>query len=146
MTVNVRFGLFTAATPDGRFAGEPLAEAISPKQGLDKHGPTAYIKSAAKLPQIDIGNGDQLNIKFTKTVMQNPEGAAKIRALIETYFKLGGMQVQFNVVSADTLHDAQARPEEYKDLIVRIAGFSAAFVELAKNVQDDFIRRTEHMV
>ena len=146
MTVNVRFGMFTAATPDGRFAGEPLAEAISPKQGLDKNGPTAYVKSAAKLPHIDIGNGDQLNIKFTKTVLQNPEGAMKIKALIQSYFRLGGMQVQFNVISADVLHDAQKTPEDYKDLIVRIAGFSAAFVELNKAVQDDFIRRTEHNV
>ena len=146
MTMNVVYGSKTAATPDGRYTGEPLAEAISPKQGLDKNGPTAYIKSAAKLPQIDIGNGAQLNIKFSPTVMKSEEGEAKIKDLIRTYFLLGGMQVQFNVVSADTLHDAQDNPDEYKDLIVRIAGFSAAFVELGKKVQDDFIRRTEHMV
>ena len=111
---------------------------------MDVNGPTAYLKSAAKLPHIDIGNGDQLNIKFSKTVISNERGAEQVRHLIETYFDLGGMQVQFNVVSADELHDAQSRPSEYKDLIVRIAGFSAVFVELPKAVQDDFITRTEH--
>jgi len=146
MTTNVRFGAETAATPDGRRAREPLAEAISPKQGLDVNGPTAYLKSAAKLPHIDIGNGDQLNIKFSKTVARSPQGAAQIANLIRTYFDLGGMQVQFNVVSADELHDAQANPEKYKNLIVRIAGFSAAFVELSRGVQDDFITRTEHQL
>ena len=144
MTMNVFMGGITAATPDGRANHDPLAEAISPKQGMDKNGPTAYVKSAAKLPHVDIGNGDQLNIKFSKTVISNERGAEQVRNLIETYFELGGMQVQFNVVSADELHDAQARPDEYKDLIVRIAGFSAVFVELPKGVQDDFINRTEH--
>ena len=93
--MNVVFGTFTAATPDGRFNGDPLSEAISPKQGLDKNGPTAYLKSAAKLPHIDIGNGDQLNIQFSKTVVANESGATQIRNLIETYFALGGMQVQY---------------------------------------------------
>lgn len=144
MTMNVMFGSFTAATPDGRANGDPLAEAISPKQGMDTNGPTAYIKSAAKLPHIDIGNGDQLNIKFSKTVVSNERGAEQVKNLIQTYFDLGGMQVQFNVVSADELHEAQETPDDYKDLIVRIAGFSAVFVELPKAVQDDFITRTEH--
>ena len=144
MTTNVMFGAQTAATPDGRKSHQPLAEAISPKQGMDINGPTAYLKSAAKLPHIDIGNGDQLNIKFSKTVISNERGAEQVRNLIETYFELGGMQVQFNVVSVDELHDAQSKPSEYKDLIVRIAGFSAVFVELPKAVQDDFITRTEH--
>ena len=146
MTMNVMFGAMTAATPDGRFDHDPLAEAISPKQGLDTNGPTAYIKSAAKLPHVDIGNGDQLNIKFSRSVMNNEQGAEQIRNLIATYFDLGGMQVQFNVVSSDELHDAQAKPDDYRNLIVRIAGFSAVFVELPKAVQDDFITRTEHMV
>ena len=137
-------GSITAATPCGRANHDPLAEAISPKQGMDKNGPTAYVKSAAKLPHVDIGNGDQLNIKFSKTVISNERGAEQVRNLIETYFELGGMQVQFNVVSVDELHDAQAHPENYKDLIVRIAGFSAVFVELNKAVQDDFINRTEY--
>lgn len=146
MTMNVVFGAMTAATPDGRKDHDPLAEAISPKQGLDTNGPTAYIKSAAKLPHIDLGNGDQLNIKFSKTVASSPQGAEQIKNLIATYFELGGMQVQFNVVSADELHEAQEQPDDYKNLIVRIAGFSAVFVELPKAVQDDFITRTEHVV
>ena len=144
MTTNVMFGAQTAATPDGRKSHTPLAEAISPKQGMDINGPTAYLKSAAKLPHVDIGNGDQLNIKFSKTVISNERGAEQVRNLIETYFELGGMQVQFNVVSVDELHDAQDKPDDYRNLIVRIAGFSAVFVELPKAVQDDFITRTEH--
>ena len=144
MTMNVMFGSFTAATPDGRANGDPLAEAISPKQGMDTNGPTAYIKSAAKLPHIDIGNGDQLNIKFSKTVISNQRGAEQVKNLIQTYFDLGGMQVQFNVVSTEELHEAQEDPDDYRNLIVRIAGFSAVFVELPKAVQDDFITRTEH--
>ncbi|MBR3275090.1 MAG: hypothetical protein IKG08_00565 [Eubacterium sp.] len=144
MTTNVYYGSKTWATPDGRKARDPLAEAISPKQGMDKHGPTAYLHSASKLPHIDIGNGDQLNIKFSKTVLGNPSGQEKIKNVIETFFDLGGMQVQFNVVSVDELKEAQEKPDKYKNLIVRIAGFSAAFVEMSKAVQDDFISRTEH--
>jgi formate C-acetyltransferase len=144
MTVHMMFGAITAASPDGRKAGEPLAEAISPKQSYDKQGPTAYVKSAARLPHVDLGNGDQLNIKFSPKVIEGKDGMKKLRDLISTYFMLGGMQVQFNVVSVDTLREAQQRPEEYHDLIVRIAGFSTYFVEMPKPLQDDFITRTEH--
>ena len=143
MTAHIYSGATTAATPDGRKAGEPLADAISSRQGLDKNGPTAYIRSAAKLPQSTLTNGDQLNIRFSPKSVEGDEGAMKLRQLIATYFMLGGMQVQFNVVSSDQLHEAQAKPTEYQDLVVRIAGFSTYFVSLDKKTQDDFITRTE---
>ena len=144
MTVHLSYGAATAATPDGRKAGEPLAEAISSRQGFDKNGPTAYLISAAKLPHTKLGNGDQLNVRFSPSVVKSEQGMQKLRDLISAYFAQGGMQVQFNVVSTDTLHDAQSDPDKYKNLIVRIAGFSAYFVEMPKTIQDDFITRTEH--
>ncbi|MCI8594636.1 MAG: hypothetical protein HFF09_05200 [Oscillospiraceae bacterium] len=144
MTVHISYGAATAATPDGRKKGEPLAEAISSRQGFDKNGPTAYLTSAAKLPHTKLGNGDQLNIRFSPSVVNSDQGTQKLRALISTYFAQGGMQVQFNVVATDTLHDAQENPDKYKNLIVRIAGFSAYFVEMPKAMQDDFITRTEN--
>lgn len=146
MTTHLEFGDKTMATPDGRKAFSPLAEAISPRQGFDINGPTAYLTSAAKLPHYKLGNGDQLNIRFSPSTVQGEEGTRKLSYLIDTYFQEGGMQVQFNVVSTDSLHDAQAHPEEYENLIVRIAGFSAFFVEMPKVLQDDFITRTEHSV
>lgn len=144
MTVHISYGAATAATPDGRKKGEPLAEAISSRQGFDKNGPTAYLISAAKLPHTKLGNGDQLNIRFSPSVVKSEQGTRKLRDLISTYFAQGGMQVQFNVVATDTLHEAQDHPDKYKNLIVRIAGFSAYFVEMPKAMQDDFITRTEH--
>jgi len=146
MTANVYLGAMLGATPDGRKAGEPIADAIYPRQGFDRNGPTAYLRSAAKLPHRKLSNGDQLNIRFTPTSVAGDEGAEKLKKLIWTYFKLGGMQVQFNVVNTETLRKAQENPDEYRDLIVRIAGFSTYFVTLNKANQDDFIRRTEQAI
>lgn len=146
VTTHLEFGELTIATPDGRNDGDPLAEAISPRQGFDKNGPTAYLLSAAKLPHYKLGNGDMLNIRFSPATVRGEDGADKLRHLLETYFEQGGMQVQFNVVATETLYDAQKNPDDYKDLIVRIAGFSVYFVEISKVLQDDFITRTEHMV
>jgi formate C-acetyltransferase len=143
MTAHIYFGSMLGATPDGRKAGEPIADAISPRQGFDKKGPTAYLRSAAKLPHLILGNGDQLNIRFTPSSVSGDEGAAKLRSLISTYFRLGGMQVQFNVVGTQALRAAQKDPLEYKDLVVRIAGFSTYFVTLREEIQNDFITRTE---
>jgi formate C-acetyltransferase len=143
MTANVMMGQATDATPDGRRAGEPLADAISPRQGFDKNGPTAYLRSAAKLPHSLLTNGDQLNLRFTPTSVQGEEGAQKLCNIMQTYFRLGGMQAQFNVVSTEKLHAAQADPMAYKDLVVRIAGFSTYFIALTPDVQNDFITRTE---
>lgn len=146
MTAHMFYGTITPATPDGRFDFDPLADAISPRQGFDKNGPTAYLKSAAKLPQRALTNGDQLNIRFTPKSVEGEEGAKKLRALISTYFRMGGMQVQFNVVGSETLRSAQEKPEEHKGLVVRIAGFSTYFVTLSKKTQDDFITRTEQQL
>ena len=143
MTSHIRFGKMLGATPDGRKAGDPIADAISPRQGFDKNGPTAYLRSAAKLPHIKLSNGDQLNIRFSPTSVTGATGADKLRSLIATYFELGGMQVQFNVVGTDDLYKAQEDPLNHKDLIVRIAGFSTYFVTLTPEVQNDFITRTE---
>ncbi len=144
MTTHILFGSQLAATPDGRADRDPLAEAISPKQGYDKNGPTALMKSAAKLPHIRLLNGDQMNIRFSPATVTGVEGNMKIRQMIQSYFDLGGMQVQFNVVGTETLYDAQKNPDNYKEMIVRIAGFSVVFVEMPKVMQDDFISRTEH--
>jgi formate C-acetyltransferase len=143
MTANVFMGMMLGATPDGRKAGEPIADAISPRQGFDKRGPTAYLRSAAKLPHRALSNGDQLNIRFTPSSVSGDEGAEKLKQLIGTYFDLDGMQVQFNVVDTARLHDAKKHPEKYKDLIVRIAGFSTYFISMSEANQNDFISRTE---
>ncbi|MBQ8024924.1 MAG: hypothetical protein IKS27_06310 [Oscillospiraceae bacterium] len=146
MTMHIRHGKVTPATPDGRRAGEPLADAISPRQGFDLNGPTAYLRSAAKLPHRALTNGDQLNIRFSPASVDGDEGAAKLRDLINAYFDMGGMQVQFNVVGTEDLRKAQEKPDAFKDLIVRIAGFSTYFVTLDKATQDDFITRTEQSI
>ncbi len=143
VTAHMFFGSILGATPDGRKAKEPIADAISPRQGFDKNGPTAYLRSATCLPHIKLANGDALNIRFTPTAVSGDEGAEKLKNLIWTYFRLGGMEVQFNVVSTAVLREAQKNPLEYKDLIVRIAGFSTYFVTLRENLQEDFITRTE---
>ncbi|MBN2040181.1 MAG: hypothetical protein JW864_09080 [Spirochaetes bacterium] len=143
VTAHVLFGWITAATPDGRKAGDPLADGISPVQQMDKNGPTAAVKSVANIDQKKFGNGTLLNMRFHPTALKNETGKEKLKALIKTYFKLGGMEMQFNIVSADTLRKAQEKPEEYKDLVVRIAGFSAYFVEIYKASQEDIIKRTE---
>jgi formate C-acetyltransferase len=144
MTTHLEFGRNTMATPDGRFDASPLAEAISSRQGFDKNGPIAYLTSAAKLPHYKLGNGDQLNIRFSPKAVGGELGTRRLQELFNTYFDMGGMQVQFNVVSTDDLHEAQEHPEVYENLIVRIAGFSAFFVEMPKTMQDDFITRSEH--
>ncbi len=146
MTAHIYMGQMLGATPDGRKAGEPIADAISSRQGFDKNGPTAFLRSAAKLPHRALTNGDQLNIKFTPTSVEGDRGAEKLRQLIETYFSMGGMQVQFNVVSTQALRKAQENPDAYKNLVVRIAGFSTYFVTLSEGTQEDFIRRTEQAI
>jgi formate C-acetyltransferase len=143
VTAHVLFGMMTAASPDGRKAGEPLSDGISPVQQLDKNGPTATLRSVSAIQQKKFSNGTLLNMRFHPTALSNESGKTKLIALIKTYFDLGGMEMQFNVVSAKTLREAQKKPEQYRDLVVRIAGFSAFFVELYKASQEDIIRRTE---
>jgi pyruvate formate-lyase/glycerol dehydratase family glycyl radical enzyme len=137
-------GALTGATPDGRFAGECLADGtMSAMRGRDTHGPTALIKSAAKIDQVPY-QSTLMNLKFHPSALKGTEDLRKLSSLIKTYFSLGGKHVQFNVVSKDTLLEAQRHPEEHRDLVVRVAGYSAYFVQLTKTVQDEIIERTEH--
>ena len=144
VTMNVLYGFSTYATPDGRKAGEPLADGISAVQQLDVNGPIAELRSCSKLPQKRMENGTLLNMKFHPSALAADSGKSKLVDLMRTYFfDMGGGQMQINIVSADTLRDAQKHPENYQDLVVRIAGFSAYFVDVYKQAQDDLIRRTE---
>jgi len=143
VTIHVVFGKMTMATPDGRLAGEPLADGISPVQQMDKNGPTAILVSVSQIDQGQFPNGTLLNMKFHPNCLNGQDGILKLTNLIRTYFDMGGMEVQINVVSAETLRDAQKNPDNYKDLVVRVAGFSAYFIELHVEAQDDLIRRTE---
>jgi len=142
-TVHVYFGKMTGATPDGRLAYQPLSEGVSPVQGADRKGPTAVIKSVAKIDHLRTG-GTLLNQKFTPQLLATEEGLRNLAHLIRTYFRLDGHHIQLNVVTAETLREAQRYPEKYRDLIVRVAGFSDYFVDLSKELQDEIIRRTEH--
>ncbi len=142
-TCHVYFGAVTGATPDGRLAGIPLSEGISPVQGADRCGPTAVIKSAAKMDHIKSG-GTLLNMKFTPHLLADEEGITKLCALVRSYFKMDGHHVQFNVVRADKLREAQSQPENFRDLIVRVAGYSDYFCDLSLELQNEIITRTEH--
>ncbi len=141
-TCHIYFGSVTGALPDGRMAGKPLSEGISPVQGSDRRGPTAVLKSAAKLDHVRTG-GTLLNQKFTPQLLADEEGIEKLIQLIRAYFRMDGHHIQFNVVSSDTLRAAQRTPEEYRDLIVRVAGYSDYFVDLGVELQDEIIKRTE---
>jgi len=143
VTTHVAMGALTAATPDGRKRGTPLSVGISPAHGRDRKGPTLAMKSAAKFDYRRILNGSAFNLKFHPSAIRGAEGALNFGNLIRTYFRLGGQQLQVDVVGAETLRDAQERPEEYQDLLVRVAGYSARFVDLSRAMQDEFIARTE---
>jgi len=146
VTLNVVFGYGTAATPDGRKAGSPLADGISPVQAMDKNGPVATMQSLLTFDYTKYGNGTLCNMKFHPTSLSAEDGLEKLVAVMQSYFEQGGMELQLNIVSGDTLRAAQEKPEEYRDLVVRVAGFSAYFVEVFKDMQDDLIRRTEMSV
>jgi pyruvate formate-lyase/glycerol dehydratase family glycyl radical enzyme len=142
-TCHIYFGSVIGATPDGRKAGQPLSEGISPVQGADRHGPTAVLRSAAKLDHARTG-GTLLNQKLSPGVMDGEGGLEKFVYLVRSYFKLDGHHLQFNVVDAETLRAAQREPEKHRDLIVRVAGYSDYFCDLGKALQDEIIARTEH--
>jgi pyruvate formate-lyase/glycerol dehydratase family glycyl radical enzyme len=142
-TVHIYFGQVTGATPDGRKARSPLSDGISPSHGADKNGPTAVIKSVAKIDHSKTG-GTLLNQKFMPEVLATQEGCRKLADLVRTYFRLGGHHIQFNVIKAETLRDAQIYPENYQNLIVRVAGYSDYFVNIGKDLQDEILARTEH--
>ena len=142
-TVHIYFGSVVGAMPDGRKAREPLSEGISPVQGADTNGPTAVLKSAAKIDHLRTG-GTLLNQKFTPQLLADDDSIEKFMHLIRSYFKMDGHHIQFNVITAATLRDAQKKPEKYRDLIVRVAGYSDYFVDLGRDLQDEIIKRTEH--
>ena len=142
-TCHVYFGSVVGATPDGRRMHEPLSEGVSPVQGADTHGPTAVIKSVAKMDQVRAG-GTLLNQKFSPSLLEGELGIDNLMHLVRSYFKLDGHHVQMNVVTAETLRAAQANPEKHRDLIVRVAGYSDYFCDLGKTLQDEIIARTEH--
>ncbi len=142
-TCHVYFGSVTGATPDGRLAEQPFSEGISPVQGADLYGPTAVVKSASKMDHLLTG-GTLLNLKFTPSLLAKEEGLRSLMQLVRTYFRLDGHHVQFNVVDAATLRAAQQAPEQYRDLIVRVAGYSDYFSNLSRPLQDEIIARTEH--
>ncbi|BCG46970.1 Pyruvate formate-lyase [Citrifermentans bremense] len=142
-TCHVYFGSVTGATPDGRRRGAPLSEGISPVQGADRNGPTAVIRSAGKMDHIRSG-GTLLNLKFSPTLLSGEGGIDGLAALVRSYFRMDGHHVQFNVVDVETLKRAQADPGEYRDLIVRVAGYSDYFCDLSEALQNEIIARTEH--
>lgn len=144
VSANVPLGAVVGATPDGRMAGTPLADGVSPVSGRDVHGPTAAAKSVAKLDHEIASNGTLFNQKFHPSALKGESGWSNLAALIRTYCSLGGMHVQFNVISKEILREAQSSPEQYRGLVVRVAGYSAFFTSLDKSLQEDIIARTEH--
>lgn len=144
VSANVLFGKDVAALPNGRLAKQPLADGVSPRAGKDVNGPTAAANSVAKLDHFLASNGTLYNQKFLPSSLAGAQGLKNFAALVRSYFDHKGMHVQFNVIDKETLLEAQRNPEKYKDLVVRVAGYSAHFTVLAKEVQDDIISRTEH--
>jgi len=142
-TSHVYFGSVIGATPDGRNRYKPLSEGISPSQGVDSQGPTSVIKSASKIDHLRTG-GTLLNQKFSPQFFEDENSYESLTALIRSYFSLDGHHIQFNVVNAETLRDAQLHPELYRDLIVRVAGYSDYFNDLGEDLQNEIINRTEH--
>ena len=143
VSANVPLGAQTGALPDGRFANMPVADGVSPTAGRDTHGPTAAANSVSKLDHYIASNGTLYNQKFHPSALAGRTGLHNFVALIRTYFDKKGSHMQFNVVSKETLLDAQKNPEKYKHLVVRVAGYSALFTTLSKSLQDDIINRTE---
>lgn len=145
VSANVPMGGQTGATPDGRKSGEPLADGVSPVSGRDTNGPTAAANSVAHLDHTIVSNGTLFNQKFHPSALSGREGLEKLAALVRGFFDQKGMHVQYNVVGRETLIDAQKHPEQYKNLVVRVAGYSAHFIYLDKSLQDDIINRTEQV-
>jgi formate C-acetyltransferase len=142
---NVHYGKFVDATPDGRKSGTPLSDGMSPSQGTEFEGPTATLKSVAKLDLHRAGSGGILNLKFNPSILENPSDIEKFILMNETFLlDLEGLQVQYNIVSADTLREAQINPDKFPDLLVRVVGYCARFIDLSPEVQEDLIARTEH--
>ena len=134
-------GWFIGATPDGRRAGMPTSNSISPSTGVESKGPTATLRSAAKIDHTKMANGNSLNIKLFPDLLKTEEGRKKFVMLIKSYFEMGGKEVQFNIVDEEVLCDAQKHPEKHRGLVVRVSGYNAYFTDLGKSIQDDIIAR-----
>jgi len=147
VSAHIPLGAVVGATPDGRLAGEQLADGgLSPMVGRDKHGPTASLRSVSKLDNVLDSNGSLLNVKLSPSTLEGEGGIQKLVAYLRGFSRLGVQHIQFNVVDKATLVDAQVHPENHRDLVVRVAGYSAMFVELSRPIQDDIINRTEHVL
>ena len=147
VSAHVPLGSVVGATPDGRFAGEQLADGgLSPMLGQDMQGPTAVLKSVSKLDNTLLSNGTLLNVKFPPATLEGEAGLRKLADFLRAFTQLKLQHIQFNVVNAETLREAQQRPQDFAGLVVRVAGYSAFFVELSKEIQDDIIRRTAHQL
>ena len=142
-TCHIYFGKMLGATPNGRLSGKPISDGTSPSHGADRNGPTAVIKSLSKMDQIKSG-GTLLNQRFLPDLLTTEEDISKLVSLIRTYFRLNGHHIQFNIVDTRTLKKAQASPDDYRDLLVRVAGYSDYFVDLDEYHQQEIIERTEH--
>jgi formate C-acetyltransferase len=145
VSANVPLGTVVGATPDGRKAGTPLADGVSPVSGMDHSGPTASVKSVTKLDHVIASNGTLLNMKFHPNALKDEQGIANLIAVTETLFNGGGTHIQYNVISREMLKDAQRNPDNYRGLVVRVAGYSAFFTSLDQAIQDDIISRTEQI-
>jgi formate C-acetyltransferase len=143
---NVPMGSFVGATADGRKAGAPLSEGISAYRGTDVNGPTALINSVGKLPNYLVAGGQLLNVKINPQCLQTEQGLKSLLTLTKGLFAKKGFHIQFNIVSSEMLKEAMKNPDDYRDLIVRVAGYSAYFVTLNPMVQKDIIERTEHLL
>ena len=147
VSAHVPLGAVVGATPDGRYAKEQLADGgLSPMLGQDQSGPTAVLKSVSKLDNYLLSNGTLLNVKFTPATLAGENGLNKLADFLQAFSKLKLQHIQFNVLNAETLREAQKRPQDFAGLVVRVAGYSAFFVELSKEIQDDIIRRTSHQL
>jgi formate C-acetyltransferase len=144
LTANIGFGERCGATPDGRKAREPFNDNISPVHGRERKGPTAVARSVGKLDLVRITHGAILNMRFSPGMLHGDEGLARFADFIRGYVRLGGWHNQFNVISTDTLREAQKHPEQYRGLVIRVSGYSALFVELSPEVQEDIIARVEY--
>ena len=144
VSANIPFGRFVGPTPDGRRDGQPLADGCSPAQGTDCCGPTAAMNSIAKLPNVLASGGQLFNMKFHPDILRSEKGKEALIGLLRVFSMKKGWHVQFNVVNADTLKNAQRNPEKYRNLVIRVAGYSAYFVDLDRDLQNDIISRTEH--
>jgi formate C-acetyltransferase len=146
VTGNVAFGKSVGALPDGRRAGTPVNNGVSPANGMERSGPTALINSEAKLPSVWFQKGSIFNMRLSADSLATESGRSRVMALVKTHFRNDQYHIQFNVLDDETLREAQEKPEEYRDLMVRIAGYSAFFTPLNRELQNDVIARTKFQV